>query len=117
MKFAKVRNRLLFCSFFYTPFWILATPIAAQTPELVTTKQFDGPVLTIKSSGAEGNKYGFEGGRVLKLNGSYHLFTSEMVGDPHWVKMKLAHWVSQDRLHWMRLAPSPNRAASSTERI
>ena len=104
MKFAKVRNRLFFCSSFYTPFWILATPIAAQTPELVTTKQFDGPVLTIKSSGAEGNKYGFEGGRVLKLNGSYHLFTSEMVGDPHWVKMRLAHWVSQDRLHWMRLA-------------
>jgi hypothetical protein len=104
MKFAKVPNRLLFCSLFYTPLWILATPIAAQTPELVATKQFDGPVLTIKSSGAEGNKYGFEGGRVLKLNGSYHLFTSEMVGDPHWVKMKLAHWVSQDRLHWMRLA-------------
>ena len=71
--------------------------------DLVVTKRFDGPVLTIKSSGAEGNKYGFEGGRVLKLNGSYHLFTSEMVGDPHWVKMRLAHWVSEDRLHWKRL--------------
>ena len=79
MKFAKVRNRLLFCSFFYIPFWILATPIAAQTPELVTTKQFAGPVLTIKSSGAEGNKYGFEGGRVLKLNGSYPLPGNFMV--------------------------------------
>jgi hypothetical protein len=27
-----------------------------------------------------------------------------MVGDPHWVKMRLAHWTSTDRIHWMRLA-------------
>ena len=44
------------------------------------------PVLTIRSSGAEGNKYGFEGGRVIQQDGRYHLFTSEMVGDPHWVQ-------------------------------
>ncbi|MFP5229293.1 MAG: hypothetical protein ACLGXA_16910, partial [Acidobacteriota bacterium] len=50
------------------------------------------------------NKYGFEGGRVLKLGATYHLFTSEMTGDPHWVKMKLAHWTSTDRLHWQRAA-------------
>ena len=66
------------------------------------TRRFDGQVLSIRSEGAEGNKYGFEGGRVIKLKGTYHLFTSEMVGDPHWVKMKLAHWVSSDRLHWTR---------------
>ena len=72
--------------------------------DLVVTKRFDRAVLTVKSRGAEGNKYGFEGGRVLKLNGAYHLFTSEMIGDPHWVKMRLAHWVSEDRLHWNRLA-------------
>ena len=40
---------------------------------------------------------------MLKLKGTYHLFTSEMVGDPHWVKMRLAHWTSQDRLHWRRM--------------
>ncbi len=79
-------------------------PVAAQTPELVVTNRSEAPVLTIKSGGAEGNKYGFEGGRVVKLNRTYHLFTSEMVGDPHWVKMKLAHWTSTDRLHWKRLA-------------
>ena len=71
--------------------------------ELSVTKRFNGPVLTIKSSGAEGNKYGFEGGRVLKLKGIYHLFTSEMIGDPHWVKMRLAHWTSEDRVHWNRV--------------
>ena len=62
------------------------------------------PVLTIHSPGAVGNKYGFEGGRVLKLGSTYHLFTSEMTGDPHWVKMKLAHWTSTDRMHWRRAA-------------
>jgi hypothetical protein len=72
--------------------------------ELVVVKRFEGALLTIHSTGAEGNKYGFEGGRVVKLKGAYHLFTSEMVGDPHWVKMRLAHWVSQDRVQWKRVA-------------
>ena len=75
---------------------------AEQGAELVVRKQFQAPVLTVKSHGAEGNKYGFEGGRVVKLNGTYHLFTSEMVGEPHWVKMRLAHWTSTDRLNWKR---------------
>jgi hypothetical protein len=71
--------------------------------ELVATKRWRNPMLTIRSAGAQGNKYGFEGGRVLKIKGTYHLFTSEMVGDPHWVKMRLAHWTSQDRIHWRRV--------------
>ena len=71
---------------------------------LAVTRRLDNPVLTIHSEGAQGNKYGFEGGRVLKLGGAYHLFTSEMVGDPHWVKMRMAHWVSRDRVHWQRLS-------------
>lgn len=75
---------------------------AEDSPTLIVTQQVDRPVLTIKSPGAEGNKYGFEGGRVLKLDDTYHLFTSEMTGDPHWVKMRLAHWTSRDRLHWTR---------------
>jgi hypothetical protein len=70
--------------------------------ELTVAQRFGGPVLTIHSAGAEGNKYGFEGGRVVKLKGTYHLFTSEMIADPHWVKMRLAHWTSSDRLHWTR---------------
>lgn len=70
--------------------------------ELVVTKALDQPVLTIRTPGAEGNKHGFEGGSVLKIHGTYHLFTSEMVGDPEWVKMKLGHWVSRDAIHWRR---------------
>lgn len=75
----------------------------ASGQELVVTRRWQSPILTIHSDGAQGNKYGFEGGRVLKINSTYHLFTSEMVGDPHWVKMRLAHWTSHDRLSWKRL--------------
>ena len=71
--------------------------------ELEAVKRWESPVLTVRSDGAQGNKYGFEGGRVLKVKGTYHLFTSEMVGEPHWVKMRLAHWTSRDRTHWIRL--------------
>jgi len=87
-------------------FLMLTTPGMGQDPgalRLQVIRQLDHPVLTIRSVGAEANKYGFEGGRVVKMEGVYHLFTSEMVGDPHWVKMKLAHWTSRDRLHWRRV--------------
>jgi hypothetical protein len=72
--------------------------------QMEVVRQCVRPVLTIHSPGAVGNKYGFEGGRVLKVGSTYHLFTSEMTGDPHWVKMKLAHWSSTDRVHWRRAA-------------
>jgi hypothetical protein len=78
--------------------------VHAQIPGLEVTRQWGRPILTIHSEGAQGNKYGFEGGRVLKIKGTYHLFTSEMVGDPHWVKMRLAHWSSPDRLRWTRVS-------------
>lgn len=71
--------------------------------QILVTQEFDHPILSTKSAGVEGNKYGFEGGRVIKQDGVYHLFTSEMVGDPHWVRMKLAHWASPDGMHWARV--------------
>jgi hypothetical protein len=84
---------------------IMATLVGTMTSqELSVTRNWPTPVLTIHSEGAEQNRYGFEGGRVLKIKGCYHLFTSEMIGDPHWVKMRLAHWISSDRTHWARLA-------------
>jgi hypothetical protein len=76
----------------------------SRNVELEVVRQYARPVLTLETPGAEGNKYGFEGGRVVKLESTYHLFTSEMVGDPHWVKMRLAHWTSQDRIGWRRVA-------------
>ena len=69
---------------------------------LTLAEQRDTPVIRRGDPGTEQNKYGFEGGCVIKQNGVYHLFTSEMVGDPFWVKMKLGHWTSSDRLKWTR---------------
>ena len=80
----------------------LLAGMQALGQSLTVVGKVQGPILTTRSEGAQGNKYGFEGGRVLKIKGTYHLFTSEMVGDPHWVKMRLAHWTSQDRTHWQR---------------
>ena len=71
---------------------------------LVLVEQYPSPVITVKSPGAEGNKYGFEGGNVVKVRGTYHLVTTEMTGEPFSVKTKLAHWSSTDRVHWKRVA-------------
>src|SRR4051812_48229515 len=76
----------------------------ARAPRLVLTASRDTPVITTRSPGAEGIRFGFEGGRVVKVAGIYHLFTSEMVDDPIWVRMRLGHWTSADREHWTRVA-------------
>lgn len=60
------------------------------------------PVLRRGTPGTEENKFGFEGGTVIKQDGVYHLFTSEMVGEPMWVEMRLAHWISEDSMHFVR---------------
>ncbi len=79
-------------------------PAQAPAPRLVLARQHPTPVITTRSPGAEGNRYGFEGGRVVKVDGTYHLFTTEMVADPMWVKTRFGHWTSRDRLAWTRVA-------------
>jgi hypothetical protein len=76
--------------------------VAGARPRLVVARQHPTPVLTTRSPGAEDIRYGFEGGRLVKVRDAYHLFTSEMAGDPIWVKMRLGHWTSRDRLGWKR---------------
>ena len=93
--------------------------VACAQPAGVTLsilEQRDTPVIKKGDPGTGENKYGFEGGCVLKLQGTYHLFTSEMVGDPSWVKMRLAHWVSRDRLHWARRATMYESSGERTGR-
>jgi hypothetical protein len=75
-----------------------------SAPRLVLVRQHPTPVITTRTPGAEGNRYGFEGGRAVKVGGTYHLFTTEMVGDPMWVKTRFGHWTSGDRLAWTRIA-------------
>ena len=64
----------------------------------------EAAVLGENDPGTEDIKHGFEGGRVIKHKGEYHLFTSEQSGDPKWVKMRLAHWKSGDGLSWERIS-------------
>jgi hypothetical protein len=92
-----------------------AVAFAAPHPlRLVLVAQHPSPVLTTRSPGAEGIRFGFEGGRVVKVAGAYHLFTSEMVGDPIWVRMRLGHWTSTDREHWTRVATIRESSAEFT---
>lgn len=48
-------------------------------------------------------KYGFEGGMVDFMCGRWHLFATEMLGDPHWIDTDCAHWVSDDGLSFERV--------------
>ncbi len=75
-----------------------------RQPVLRLVDQREQPVLTTRHPDAVWNKYGFEGGRAVKVGTTYHLFTSEMFADPIWVKMRLGHWRSDDALHWKRAA-------------
>lgn len=62
------------------------------------------PVISKGDKGTENNLYGFEGGQAFKLNGEYHLFTTEMSGLPIWTKTRLAHWKSNDGKIWERVS-------------
>jgi hypothetical protein len=67
-------------------------------------KHSNGPVIESGDPGTLDNKYGFEGGRVLKMNENYYLFTTEMVGNPLWTYTRLALWRSCDKDSWERLS-------------
>ncbi|MCX6937279.1 MAG: hypothetical protein NTU80_05180 [Verrucomicrobia bacterium] len=71
-----------------TPKPELKNPIRFEIQELR-----EMPVIDKDHPDAKDIKYGFEGGQVVKLDGVYYMFTSEMAGDPFWVKMRLAIWI------------------------
>jgi hypothetical protein len=58
--------------------------------------EFDSlPIINKQHQDLMGNKYGFEGGRIVELGDTLHWITSEMFDDPKIVKMRLAHWKSK----------------------
>ncbi|MBA4167814.1 MAG: beta-galactosidase, partial [Chitinophagaceae bacterium] len=75
-----------------------------KKPSIRLVRQHPVPVITVRQKMAAGNKYGFEGVTVEKIGNTYHLFTSEMTGEPLWVKMRFAYWTSTDRIHWKRIS-------------
>ncbi|MCX6973491.1 MAG: hypothetical protein NTZ94_04165 [Verrucomicrobia bacterium] len=82
-----------------TPNPALKNPIRFDIQELRET-----PVIDADHPDSKDNKYGFEGGSVVKLDGVYYLFTSEMAGDPFWVRMRLAIWTSPNGIEWKRVS-------------
>lgn len=95
-------------SFLVILFICISTFCSAQSTQknsqLILVKQHPEPVITVRSKGAEGIRWGFEGGRAVKVGKKYHLFTSEMVDNPIWTKMRLGYWVSLDGISWSRKA-------------
>ena len=61
-----------------------------------------GPILGKATAGTKLIRFGFEGGRALKLAETFHLFISEMVDEPKFAKTRLGHWTSIDGLAWQR---------------
>ncbi len=60
-------------------------------------------IINRNTVGAQDIKYGFEGGRVVKIGNVYHMITAEMFGDPFCVNMRLGHWESNDGIDWRRV--------------
>ena len=62
------------------------------------------------------NKYGFEGGRAVKIGGTYHPITTESADDPRCVKDRIGYWTSPDRIHWKRVSTLFTSTANETAR-
>ncbi len=66
------------------------------------------PVIDEGVPGTEGIQGGFEGGRVVKVGDTYHMFPTERAGEVgiemyyDRVKTKIGHWTSKDAIHWKR---------------
>ncbi|MCR4032007.1 MULTISPECIES: hypothetical protein [Flavobacterium] len=66
------------------------------------------PVIDEGMSGTDGIQGGFEGGRVVKVGNTYHMFPTERAGEKgvdyyyDRVKTKIGHWTSKDAIHWKR---------------
>jgi hypothetical protein len=74
---------------------------SASAPHVVLSLDSNSltPVLTVRSKGAEQVVGGYEGGTVVKVDGVFHAFLTEMMTG--W-STRLAHWTSSDGDHWTR---------------
>jgi hypothetical protein len=80
-----------------------ASRLILETDEIVRFEVISCDIiLRPESPEAAAIKYGFEGGRVIKMGNTYHMITAEMAGDPQNVNMCLAYWTSENGTRWMR---------------
>ncbi len=68
----------------------------------------DEPVVAEGMSGTEGIHGGFEGGAMVKIGDTYHMFPTERAGEKgkpskyDRIKTRIGHWTSKDAIHWDR---------------
>ena len=63
----------------------------------------NGPVISQSNPAAKDIKYGFEGGRAIKINDSYYIYTTEIIANPFWTKTRLGLWESKNMIDWQRI--------------
>ena len=87
--------------------------------KLVLLEETQSPCIAPGMPGTEDNRYGCEGGLVVKEGGEYHCFTTEVWGSPKLRKTRLAHWRSADGLTFTRhgtvIAPDQVPARAVTD--
>lgn len=68
----------------------------------------DDPVVNEGMPGTEGIQGGFEGGQMIKVGDTYHMFPTERAGEIGQparydrIKTRIGHWTSKDAIHWER---------------
>lgn len=69
----------------------------------------DTPVITEDHPDAHDIQGGFEGGRLLKVDGVYHIFPTERAGIPGGepsrdrINTRIGHWTSTNAVNWTRV--------------
>jgi hypothetical protein len=70
----------------------------------------DSPVIDEGMPGTEGIQGGFEGGSIVRVGNTYHMFPTERAGqvgiEPYYdrVKTRIGHWTSSDAKTWQRVS-------------
>lgn len=68
----------------------------------------DKPVVDEGMPGTETIFGGFEGGQMIKVGDTYHIFPTERAGEPgepakyDRIKTRIGHWTSKDAINWER---------------
>ena len=68
----------------------------------------DSPVINEGMPGTEDILGGFEGGQLIKLGDTYHIFPTERAGEEGHpakydrIKTRIGHWTSKDAVNWQR---------------
>lgn len=68
----------------------------------------DAPVVDEGMPGTETIQGGFEGGQLIKVGDTYHMFPTERAGEIgrpakyDRIKTRIGHWTSKDAIHWTR---------------